>query len=215
MARDTKDAVQATPIAERQAAQTESIFAANQNPAGKLSKDEFRKRRKPYSGAGGLKFEVPPNACPGYHLHGFSERNVQRAKEHGYELVTREELYFDGHAPIGAGADAEANTDLGNNVSIVGNPSTGERCVLMKLPMEYWLDDERARMEAELKTARHIFGSALENPGPEQAAQFGSDTKLYAPIAPSLSRGKGGPPIINGPIMNRGLPKLRTIQKGP
>ncbi|MGH7233969.1 MAG: hypothetical protein ACREF7_00790, partial [Candidatus Saccharimonadales bacterium] len=191
-------------------------FAQNPNPASRMSVEEFRKIRKPYSSAG-RKFEVPPGTCPGYHLHMFAEHNIGKAIEHGYQLVTRGEVYgTTGWASrIGSG-DSETNTDMGDNVSIVGSPGSNERLVLMKLPLEFWEDDVKARMERELAIAKHIFGDALEAPDSQTAANYGSANKIYSPTPPVLSRGnmdKGGRNIIGG-IFNRGLSKPRRVQTG-
>lgn len=92
---------------------------------------------------------------PGFRLYWFKEINVLRAKAAGYELVLAEECYLN-HGDVGSSSDLSGNTDLGGNVSIVhgvGTNNQPERLVLMKLPIEYFKNDQ---MDIALANATRI-----------------------------------------------------------
>ena len=98
---------------------------------------------------------------PGFHLHWFRESNIARAMDAGYEIVHRQEITINQHG-IASSRDISGNTDLGSNVSVVGNAASSEgaaeRLVLMKIKEEYWLEDKALLDEKNALIMASIFG---------------------------------------------------------
>ena len=129
------------------------------NPANNArSVEEIRKRRIPYS-SHQRRLEVRP--LPGYQQHWFKEKNVEKAQDAGWVCVDKHEVYINSVSTYGGLRAAGGNTDLGSNVSVVGDSSTGERLVLMKLPMELWLEDQARDDEYDARILSGIFSGEL------------------------------------------------------
>lgn len=126
------------------------------NPVGADAPDvKRRKRRTPMSVA---KRTMEVEAIPGFHLHWFSEINVPRALEAGYDHVKRDEVDIN-QKGIGASNNMSGNTDMGTNVSIVGTVSDQGpvRAYLMKLPNELRKEDVEAMAEIAHAPLKAIF----------------------------------------------------------
>jgi hypothetical protein len=104
------------------------------------------------------RLQVPE--IPGYRMYWFKDENVPAAVDAYYEHVKRDELSTN---PIGIGQsiNESGNTDLGTNVSIIaGQNAAGQpvRLNLMKLPLEYYLEDQKLVEQRNLMVMQAIFG---------------------------------------------------------
>jgi hypothetical protein len=117
---------------------------AQANPANAPEKRKEVRGRIPMS-LPQQKLSVPD--LPGYHLHwmiGKADRLAQ-AERAGYSFVSQDEVDMN-TVGIASGLDDSGHTDLGSRVShISGVDETGgqpTRLYLMKLPLEYWEEDQ-------------------------------------------------------------------------
>jgi hypothetical protein len=104
------------------------------------------------------RLQVPD--IPGYRLYWFKDENVPRALDAYYEFVKNEEIHMN-HNSIASGQMVSGNTDMGTNVSLVaGQSDAGQpvRLHLMKLPMEYYLEDQKRIEQMNLQIMESIFG---------------------------------------------------------
>jgi hypothetical protein len=128
------------------------------SPASTPAAKQERRKRIPMS-VPTRKLEVAE--MPGYHLHWFRESNIARAEQAGYELVHKEELHVNQQG-LGSSKDLTGSTDLGSNVSIVGNAASSEgaaeRLVLMKIKEEWYREDKALLDEQNAKIMGSIFG---------------------------------------------------------
>lgn len=113
-----------------------------------------------------MKMAVPP--LDGYYLHWFAEENLPLAEAAYYEFVDKEEVSLN-QLGLGSSRDVSGNTDLGSRVSMIGSlegPRGGpQRAYLMKLKMEYHLEDEQKKFEANAAIMGTIFpGEVLAGP---------------------------------------------------
>jgi hypothetical protein len=99
-------------------------------------------------------------SIPGWRLYWFKEENVARAySDSHYDFVTNEEVALN-RISIAGRPGQSGNTDLGSAVSIVagtdqhGNP---QRLVLMKLPMEYFKEDQGILMQKSVQRLSGVF----------------------------------------------------------
>lgn len=91
-----------------------------------------RRRRVPLSEFGQKRLQEPPGLDKKkYHYHWINDTpgGIEAAQAAGYTAVTSKEK-----------RDAGSTT---SDHSIVGNPSTGQRQVLMKLPIELYEEDQK------------------------------------------------------------------------
>ena len=97
---------------------------------------------------------------PGYHLHWFLEENVFLAQQAFYEFVEMGELPIAQFNPA-TSLDVSGSLDLGTKVCIVGNKigalGKPEMQYLMKLPLEYWSEDQRKLEELNAAKLGQIF----------------------------------------------------------
>jgi hypothetical protein len=144
------------------------VQAEESNPA---NPPERRKRQPRVSMANQRqRLQVPD--LPGYRLYWFKDENIPAAIDAYYEFVKRDEIYTN---PIGIGNSHEesGNTDLGTNVSIVaGQNAAGQpvRLHLMKLPLEYYREDQQMIEAKNMSIMEAIFG--------EEAKMFSRDGSL-------------------------------------
>ncbi len=104
------------------------------------------------------RLQVPD--IPGYRMYWFKDENVPAAVDAYYEHVKRDELSTN---PIGIGTsiNESGNTDLGTNVSIIaGQNAAGQpvRLNLMKLPLEYYQEDQQLIEQRNMSIMQAIFG---------------------------------------------------------
>lgn len=99
-------------------------------------------------------------SIPGWRLYWFKEENVARAyADSHYDFVTNEEVALN-RISIAGRPDLSGNTDLGSAVSIVaGSDQHGhpQRLVLMKLPMEYFKEDQAHLMQKSVERLSGVF----------------------------------------------------------
>lgn len=143
------------------------------------------------------RLEVPD--LPGYRLYWFKDENVPKAQDAYYEHVKDWEIRV-AHNSIGSGEIVSGNTDLGTNVSIIaGQNEAGApvRLNLMKLPIEYYREDQKKIEMRNASMMEAIFG--------EEAKMFDADNNIIG-ADPHVYRRKA--------LFNR--PK-RTVErkKGP
>lgn len=103
-----------------------------------------------------LRLQVPE--VPGWRLYWFKDENVPAALDAYYEPVKRGEISLN---PNGIGVAGDGNTDMGTNVSIIaGQNAAGApvRLNLMKLKMEYFLEDQKTLEQRNSVILQAIFG---------------------------------------------------------
>lgn len=103
------------------------------------------------------KLEVPD--IEGYHLHWFLEKNVPRALQAAYEFVDFREIPVN-QTGVGNDVTSSGSADLGERVRVlsgVSEQSHPEYLVLMKLPIEYWLEDRKKIDEVNAARLSPIF----------------------------------------------------------
>jgi hypothetical protein len=129
------------------------------NPANDREAElqRLRKQRRSLTNAT-RRLECPD--MPGWHLHWFKEDNIPRAVAAAYEFVKRDEVAIN---QLGAGTAQvkDGNTDLGTNVSIIGDKfEDGSPCrlYLMKLREELFQDDQRELERRNSVIMQAIFG---------------------------------------------------------
>ena len=95
----------------------------------------------------------------GYHLHWFLEKNVPRALQAAYEFVDFHEIPIN-QTGVGSDVSSSGSADLGDRVRVlsgVSEQSHPEYLVLMKLPIEYWLEDRKKIDEVNAARLAPIF----------------------------------------------------------
>ena len=80
---------------------------------------------------------------PGFHLHWFNDSpgRIEQALASGYQYVTEGEVRLTSSRRV-----TEANADMGTGISTVVNSdpaATFNKAVLMKIPMEYFEEDQK------------------------------------------------------------------------
>ncbi len=120
--------------------------AADKNPANKQDLKLETKKRIPMS-VPQQNLEV--SDIPGYHLHWFLTSNVHRAQRAGYTFVTLEDGVDLNNFDLAGKAEDNGSSDLGSAFSVPAakGGDSEERLYLMKLPLEYWAEDQE-RLEA-------------------------------------------------------------------
>lgn len=144
-----------------------------QNPANARNTGVTVKNRVPMS-IPTLKLQAAE--IPGFHLHWMSgtQGRISQALRAGYQFVSPEEVNLTN--PDIAGAFGATNSsDLGTRVSaLAGGEADGQaaRLYLMKLPEEFWQEDQRLRDAANEKTAAMLRGgSAVGDVNPHGNSQ--------------------------------------------
>jgi hypothetical protein len=97
---------------------------------------------------------------PGYRLYWFKDDNVPKALAAYYEPVKDHEINVP-HNSIGSSEDVSGNTDLGTNVSMIaGSNAAGQpvRLNLMKLPLQYYKEDQQKVEQRNQSVMEAIFG---------------------------------------------------------
>lgn len=172
------------------------------NPANDVQQMSERRRHRVPMSTPVRKLQVDP--IPGFHLHWFAEFKVSRAKQAGYVLVKQDEVFVNG-SPIGADPELGGNTDLGSSVSIVASfdeRNNPIRLVLMKLPEEFWQDDQAELNKRNLATMSDIF----------EGESIGLDSNGRVSGLPEQSYISTAQ--ISKPILNRGMPKAKSVRGG-
>lgn len=133
------------------------------NPADKQNPSNPAEHK--LSGKDRIPMSVPQrhlevSEIPGYHLHWFISTRIARALRAGYTFVTDEDGVDVNNFDLAGDASANGSSDMGSRISVpaaVGGDSD-ERLYLMKLPQEFWEQDQAA-LEARNETvARALRG---------------------------------------------------------
>ena len=129
------------------------------NPANEVATQNEARTRIPMS-LPELQLEAPP--LPGYHTHWIrgEARRLGKAHKAGYTFVEDDEVQLN-RTGIANGPLDTGNADLGSKISVVGG-ADGVRLYLMKLPMQYWLDDQYAAASGQEKVAAALRGDKAE-----------------------------------------------------
>jgi len=151
-----------------------------QNPANTFEKSSTDRKRVPMSTAQ-LKLSVPE--IPGFHLHWMmgTPSRIAQATKAGYTFVDTDEVDVV-NSGLADDASKNGNTDMGSRVSLVAGSDTGEdgkeqRLYLMKLPIEYWEDDQR-----DLEAKNEQIASTIRGGGDVGGSTNGSENR-YIPDA--------------------------------
>jgi hypothetical protein len=100
----------------------------------------------------------------GYRMYWFKDENVPKALAAYYEPVKDYEINVP-HNSIGSDASVSGNTDLGTNVSIIaGSNAAGQpvRLNLMKLPLQYYKEDQQKVEARNQSVMEAIFGEEVK-----------------------------------------------------
>ena len=121
------------------------------------SSDRGSRKRIPMS-APRRKMEVPD--IPGYRCYWFLESNVPAALQGWYEFVKTDEISLN-QQNVANDSTLSGNTDLGTNISIIGN-SAGtngqpELQYLMKIKEEYFKEDQKSDDDRDAAIMSGIF----------------------------------------------------------
>ena len=131
------------------------------------------------------KLEAPD--IPGYHLHWFrsdSDR-IARAQAAGYTFVDEQETVVNS-VGIGNNSTRSGNTDMGSLVSVVaggvGKDGQATRLILMKIPLEYYEEDQKLVAQRNDQVADSILGGLVgaeqDKRGDTQMRYLGSKTNI-------------------------------------
>lgn len=138
---------------------TPSIVAAVHqlsNPTEGAAARTSRPPRRPMSTAR-QRFQTPE--IPGYHSHWFKEDNVPLAIDAYYEFVDRSEVNMN-QLNVAEGGKS-TGTDLGSRVSLIADKTESGspvRAYLMKIPVEYWNEDQKEIEQRNSGIMQAIFG---------------------------------------------------------
>jgi hypothetical protein len=151
---------------------------AAQNPSNTVEKRKGDATRVPMSTAQ-LKLAVPE--IPGYHLHWMmgTPSRIAQAMKAGYTFVDHDEVDVV-NTGLADDASKNGNTDMGSRVSTVAGNDTGEdgkeqRLYLMKLPLEYWEQDQ-----ASLESKNEQIASTIRGGGDTGGNPNGAEAR-YVP----------------------------------
>lgn len=136
------------------------------NPANDVSPEATettRKRRRIPMSVPQQKLQV--DDLPGYHLHWFHDRNIQRALAAGYEFCDDREVIIN-QKNVATDTTISGNASMGTRVQVSAGESTNEHLTLMKLPIEFWREDQAALREKNTSTLSAIFRGEVINQGP-------------------------------------------------
>jgi hypothetical protein len=147
---------------------------AQSNPANAPERQKAGRERIPMS-LPQQKLAVPEMS--GYHLHwmlGKADR-IAQAERAGYTFVTKDEV--DKNTMDLAGGDESGHNDLGSRVShISGTDEAGGqpmRLYLMKLPLEFWLEDQAKFGKVNENIAAVMRGErGLQAPGEDNSNRY-------------------------------------------
>lgn len=131
-------------------------MATETNPANAPGADTAARKRVPMS-IPTRRLEVPE--LPGYHLHWFLDRNVPRALQGGYEMVSVDELPVN-QKGVGTDSQISGSSDLGSHIRIVDGVATDGKVQylnLMKIREEWFREDQRALEERNASVLGAIF----------------------------------------------------------
>lgn len=126
------------------------------NPANKSPEAAGARRRIPMS-VPLRRLQVPE--ISGYKTYWFNEDSCPRAEQGGYEYVNWDEVPVNQRS-VATSLDVSGNQDLGSRVRVVsglGGDNKPTPLVLMKIKMEWWLEDRALINQRNAKQIRGIF----------------------------------------------------------
>lgn len=145
------------------------------NDTSPAAPDKVRARRRVPMSIPQQKLQVAD--IPGYHLHWFHDRNIQRALAAGYEFCDDREVVLN-QKNVGNDNLISGNASLGTRVQVPAGESTNEHLTLMKLPLEFWREDQTALQEKNVAKLAGIFrGEQIMNSGPSGSPSMNDDDK--------------------------------------
>lgn len=138
------------------------------NPANERDIDREARERIPMSTAQ-RKLEVPER--PGYRRYWFADEpgRIERAKRAGYVLVRPADVEPNQRG-IGTDTTVSGNNSLGDDVRVTSHHN-GQRVVslvLMEIPMEHYLDDQK---KIALENGKRLQAIYRNVPGMERESQ--------------------------------------------
>lgn len=107
----------------------------------------------------------------GFHLHWFLDRNISRALQAGYQFVGLGEVPTMDRSIGGRAIGTQSGEDLGgariSQIAGTAQDGTPEQLTLMKIPLDWYFDDQRAIAERNLSVLKQVFGRklAIKEPG--------------------------------------------------
>jgi hypothetical protein len=167
--------------------------AKKPNPANEIERKNPGKDRVPMSIP---QRHLEVQEIPGYHTHWFLGSRVPRALRAGYTFVTEDDGVDLNNFDLAGDATANGSTDLGSRFSVpaaVGGDSD-ERLYLMKLPQEFWEQDQAA-----LEARSEVIASTLRG---------GGDTGLGG-MNPGDTAGQYVPRAVQQQMANMFTPKRK------
>ena len=114
-----------------------------ENPSNRQEASKPRDAKRIPMSVPTRKLEV--GEIPGFHLHWFLGKYVNRALQGGYEFVSTEEVATNQIA-LGASGSISGSADLGSKVSVIsgeGEHGKTEVLYLMKIRQEWWEEDQK------------------------------------------------------------------------
>lgn len=174
------------------------------NPANKEPEAKGARRRIPMS-VPLRRLQVPE--IPGFRCYWFNEDQVPRAMQGGYEFVEWDEVPVN-QRTVGSDTEVSGNQDLGSRVRVVsglGGDNKPMPLVLMKIKLEWYLEDRALIAQRNAKQIKGIFrGEKIL--GAEQASEEDRDlmyvqterTKIGGQVAVG-----GFVPRDQQPLLNR------------
>ena len=130
-------------------------------PADKPGTAPQTRRRIPMS-VPRRKLEVVQE-IPGFHLHWFRDDKIQQALDAGYMFVQRHEIQLNPSNP-GLRPDQDGNTELGDVVALTGGLTEEGKGIglhLMKIPEEFFLEDQKELEKHNIQRMQDIFENEL------------------------------------------------------
>lgn len=153
------------------------------NPASRPGRTSAERQRIPMS-VPVQKLMVPE--IPGYHLHWFrgTPDRLGRALQAGYSFVTRDEVQIN-NLNIGDDSAEAGSNSLGDRVTVgAGSEVTTDnqpmQLVLMKIPLEFWQEDQRFLEDRNEEIANAIRGGRI-GAGRAGGETAGDQAQRYIP----------------------------------
>jgi len=153
-------------------------MARNINPASLPEKSD--RTRIPMS-MPQTKLSVPD--IPGYHLHWMmgTPSRIAQAQKAGYTFVDAEEVDVV-NTGLADSVSKHGSTDMGTRVSLIASGDTGEdgkeqRLYLMKIPLEWWNEDQKNLEARNEQVAASLRGGQVDG------GQGGDTSNRYVPQA--------------------------------
>ncbi len=126
------------------------------NPANSTVEPKAQRKRIPMS-TPVLRLEVPE--IPGYHCHWIRDWAVPRALQASYQFVNFDEVPVNQRNP-GTDASITGASNLSSQIRVaagIGPDGNPEHLVLMKLPLELWIEDRKIIDDRNASVMNAIF----------------------------------------------------------